>query len=62
MNDFGKGQLRSIIRIIEQSEKTLELAALQNDGIITKEEKKHLNKLKAINKSYIQSLNKLIGK
>lgn len=62
MNDFMKGQIRNIITIIEHSEKTIELSAMQDDGKISLQEKKEMNKLKEINENYIKKLKKLIGK
>lgn len=62
MNDFTKGQLRTLIQIVEQSEKTMMLSAVQDDGVITKVEQKELSKLRAINNDYIKSLRKLLDK
>lgn len=62
MNDFTKGQIRALIQIIKQSEKTMMLSAMQDDGIITKVEQKELNKLSALNIEYIKALRKMIEK
>lgn len=62
MNDFMKGQIRNIITMIEHSEKTMELSAMQDDGKISIQERKEINKLKEINDHYIKKLNKMIDK
>lgn len=62
MNDFMKGQIRNVIMIIEQTEKTLEFSALQDDGKISYKEKKEIEKIKEINKSYAEKMKKMIGK
>lgn len=59
MNDHMEQSCMAAINYIKTFQKTMELAAMKNDGRIDSEEEKILKRLERASKTYIKKLEKL---
>lgn len=62
MNFYMKAQIQNMIRYTKTFQKTLELAALQNDKKIDKDEEKALKEVYKATDKLIKDLDKIIKK
>ena len=61
MNRYIKSQITTMISSLNLFVKSLEISALQDDGIISKEEDKIIRKLKKVTEKYKEELEKIEG-
>lgn len=59
MNSFIETQCRTMITTVSAFEQACQLAAMQNDGKISKDEQRALKKIKAASKAFKNSLSKI---
>ena len=58
-NQFMKAQIENMISMVKVFENTCKMAASQDDGSISKEEEKELNKIKKASSRFIADLQKV---
>ena len=57
MNSFIEAQIANMITVTETFTHACEMAALKDDGRISKDEEKQLKKIKAASEKFIKELN-----
>ena len=59
MNSFMKAQINNAIIAVKSLDQSIEMAAKQDDGIVTKEEKKQIKKIRKAIRKFQEAMNKL---
>lgn len=59
MNGYIKAQVNNMVAMLKTFDKACELAAMQDDGITTREEAKQIKKIKAASQQFKKSLENL---
>lgn len=56
MNSYMNAQISNMIQIVKTFEQSCELATMQDDGKISREERKNLEKIRAASKKFRNNL------
>ena len=59
MNSFMKAQINNALIAVKSLDQSIEMAAKQDDGIVTKEEKKQIKKIRKAIRKFQEAMNKL---
>lgn len=59
MNSFMKAQINNALLAVKSLDQSIEMAAKQDDGIVTKEEKKQIKKIRKAIRKFQEAMQKL---
>lgn len=59
MNTFMKAQINNVLVALKSLDQSIEMAAKQDDGIVTKEEKKQIKKIRKAIRKFQEAMQKL---